>query len=88
MTARLADEALADIQGFVTSGYGHLPSARYVFLEIYDAAAAQRYVAQLLPRITSAAPWPIVNGKKVKPVTAVNVAFTMPALRRWACPTM
>ena len=76
MTARLADEALADIQGFVTSGYGHLPSARYVFLEIYDAAAAQRYVAQLLPRITSAAPWPIVNGKKVKPVTAVNVAFT------------
>ncbi len=76
MATRLGDDTLADIQGFITSGYGHLPLARYLFLQIHDATRAQHYLAQLLPRVTTAAPWPTVNGKKLKPAAALNVAFT------------
>jgi Dyp-type peroxidase family len=77
---RLADDALADIQGFVTSGYGHLPLTNYVFLQINDVARAQQYLAQLLPRVTTAAPWPTVDGEKLKPSAALNVAFTAAGL--------
>jgi Dyp-type peroxidase family len=86
VATRLADETLADIQGFITSGYGHLPLARYMFLQIHEATRAQKYLAQLLPRVTTAAPWPIVNGEKLKPSAAVNVALTAAGLTALGLP--
>ena len=59
MAARLTDQALADIQGFITSGYGHLPPATYLFLQIGEAARAQAYLAKLIPSITTSARWPV-----------------------------
>ena len=86
MATRLADEALADIQGFITSGYGHLPLACYLFLQIHEATRAQQYLVRLLGRVTSAAPWPTVDGRKLKPSAAVNVAFTAAGLTALGVP--
>lgn len=86
MTTRLTDDALADIQGFVTSGYGHLALARYVLLHLNEPTHAQQYLARLLPRITTSAPWPVVNGEKVKPPAAMNVAFTAAGLKAIGLP--
>jgi Dyp-type peroxidase family len=80
VAVRLTDDTLADIQGFVTTGYGHLPLARYVLLHISEGTRAQQYLAQLLPRVTTAAPWPTVHGETLKPASAVNVAFTAAGL--------
>ena len=40
---RLPDDVLADIQGFITSGYGHLSYAAYLFVRFQEAAAARRW---------------------------------------------
>jgi deferrochelatase/peroxidase EfeB len=74
---RLADDVLADIQGFITSGYGHLSDAAYLFVQIHDAEQGRRWLTKLAPAVTSARPWPVApNGQKVKPVVALNVAFS------------
>ena len=74
-SARLADDVLADIQGFIASGYGHLSHAAYLFVQLHDAGQVQRWLQRLAPAITSARPWPIAsNGEKVKPPVTVNVA--------------
>ena len=74
---RLADDVLADIQGFITSGYGHLSHAAYLFVQIQDAEQGQRWLTTLAPAITSARPWPVApNGQKVKPAMALNIAFS------------
>ena len=74
---RLTESALADIQGFITSGYGHLSYAAYLFLQFHDAVQAQRWLAAIVPAITSAKPWPKdATGEKLKPAVALNVAFT------------
>jgi Dyp-type peroxidase family len=86
VATRLSDNALADIQGFITSGFGHLPLASYVFLQIHDATAGQRFLASVVPRVTTAAPWPTVGGEKVKPSAAVNVAFTAAGLAALGLP--
>ncbi|MGE5763514.1 MAG: Dyp-type peroxidase [Mycobacterium leprae] len=46
---------LDDIQGLVVRGYGRLKSAAFVLLTIQDATAARRWLAGLLPQVTSAA---------------------------------
>jgi Dyp-type peroxidase family len=87
VTTRLTDQALADIQGFITSGYGHLPLATYVFLQIGQAARAQAYLATLIPSITTSARWPVTpEGNKVRPLSAVNVAFTAAGLEALGLP--
>jgi Dyp-type peroxidase family len=86
VVTRLADDVLADIQGFITSGYGHLPLASYIFLQIHEATRAQQYLAQLLPRVTTAAPWPKVDGRKLKPSAAVNIALTSAGLTALGVP--
>jgi Dyp-type peroxidase family len=55
VTARLSDAALADIQRFITSGYGKLPYAAYLFLQIRDPARAQAWLSTLVPTVTTAA---------------------------------
>jgi Dyp-type peroxidase family len=73
---RLTDDVLADIQGFITSGYGHLSRAAYLFVQFHDAGRAQRWLRLVAPQITSARPWPTApGGGKVKPSVALNVAF-------------
>ena len=84
---RLAAESLADIQGFLTSGYGHLPLATYLFLQFHDRAHAQAWLEQLAPSITSSAPWPVApDGTKIKPLSAVNLALTAAGLAALGLP--
>ena len=71
----------ADIQGIILSGYGHLPLASYVLLQIGDRAQARQWLAQIGEMTTSAAPWPRgADGKIQKPETCVNIAFTASGL--------
>ena len=87
MIARLSADALADIQGFVTSGYGHLPVATYLFVHIVDPAAGQAWLASIASTITSAAPWPKdASGEKIKPTSAANVGFTVSGLAALGLP--
>jgi deferrochelatase/peroxidase EfeB len=74
---RLSADVLADIQGFITSGYGHLSHAAYLFLHFHDADAARQWIGVLGPAITSARPWPKTpDRQKIKPAVAYNIAFT------------
>ena len=76
-SARLTDDVLADIQGFITSGYGHLPRAAYLFVQFDDAGQARRWLRRLTPAITSARPWPMApDGGRIKPPVATNIAFS------------
>ena len=63
-----------DIQGYVVSGYLHLPCATYVLLRVGDASAARGWLARLANEITTA------EGKQEG--TSINVAFTRPGLER------
>ncbi len=45
-----------DVQGFVLRGY-NMPFGRYVFLEVLNAAAARKFVDQLLPYVTTGQYW-------------------------------
>ncbi len=87
LATRLTDDVLADVQGFITSGYGHLPNAAYLFVQFHDAVRARRWLAAVAPTITSARPWPKTpSGEKVKPAVAVNLAFTAPGLAALGVP--
>ena len=78
---------LADIQGFITSGYGHLPQSAYIFLQFHDRARAAQWLSQLAPVITTAKPWPKTSsGEKVKPAVALNIAFTSDGLAALGLP--
>src|SRR5687767_10212545 len=76
-TPTLPDEVLADIQGFITTAYGHLSHAAYLFLEFQDAGRARRWLGMLAPSVTSSSRWPTLpDGQKLKPPVALNIAFT------------
>jgi Dyp-type peroxidase family len=79
---QLTPEARADIQGIVTSGYGHLPDTTYLFLEIYDRAKARNWLSAIVPQITTSVSWRQTPGEaKRRPPTALNVAFTVDGYR-------
>ena len=87
-SARLADDVLADIQGFITSGYGHLSHAAYLFVQFVDAGQAQLWLRRLAPAITSARPWPVApDGVKVKPPVTSNIAFSADGLAAIGLPS-
>jgi len=87
-TASLGEEVLSDIQGFVTSGYGHLSHAAYLFLQFQQAAQARQWLALTTPAITSARSWPIgSNGEKIKPSVALNIAFTAGGIQAFGLPS-
>ena len=78
---RLSPAARADIQGFITSAYGHLPFSAYLLVEFRDRLQAQVWLKALLPSLTTAFSWrrrPDVP--KAKPERAMNVAFTYAGL--------
>lgn len=79
---------LADIQGFITSGYGHLTQSAYLFVQFRQAAQARQWLAQLAPVITTAKPWPkAATGEKVKPAVTQNIAFTNAGLAALGMPS-
>jgi Dyp-type peroxidase family len=85
--ARLPTDVLADIQGFITSGYGHLSHAAYLFVEFRDEVKARRWLGAVVPSVTSAKPWPkTASGDKLKPAVAQNVAFTADGLAALGLP--
>jgi Dyp-type peroxidase family len=75
-TQSLAPSFLPDVQGIVFSGYGQLPHARYIFFHFTSRPEARAWVASVLPLVTTAEPYPVVNGRKQKPDKALNLAFT------------
>jgi Dyp-type peroxidase family len=74
---RLPPASTADIQGFITSAFGHLPWTAYLFLQVHDRLLAREWLKGILPRLTTADSWRRQPGKpKVKPERTLNLALT------------
>jgi Dyp-type peroxidase family len=85
---RLGDDARGDIQGFITTGYGHLPVAAYLCVRFTDPAAGRRLIGDLVETVATAAPWPRdPSGATIKPDTTVNLALTADGLRACGLPS-
>ncbi len=79
--ARLTVESRTDVQGFITTGYGHLPCSAYLFLRMHEAGGTRRWLHAIEPLIATSSPWPVgPGGATIKPVSVVNVAFTVAGL--------
>jgi len=84
---RLTDEALGDIQGVITSGYGHLPYAAYLFVTMTRDIGARRWLSHISTAITSSRRWPRDRQPaSAKPHSAVNVGITADGLRATGLP--
>ena len=87
-TTPLPDDVLADIQGFITTAYGHLPYAAYLFVEFQHAEQARRWLGLVAPGTTSSSRWPTLpDGRTLKPAVAVNIAFTAEGLTALGIPS-
>ena len=72
-----AELDLSDIQGDVLRAYGNdYAYTTYLFVHIEDAQGGRTWLRDLLPRVTTAEPWPQAG----KPETALNIAIAAPAL--------
>src|SRR5215207_4959129 len=72
----------ADIQGIVTSGFGHLPEMAYVFIRFSEATPARRWLRDVQPDITSARSWRTdPSCPKQPPGRTFNLAFTAAGLQ-------
>jgi Dyp-type peroxidase family len=79
----LTDKDREDMQGLILSGYGHLPNAMFLFLQIHDEARAKEWLRKVAPSVTTAAPWPIgPDGHKIKPTWALNIGLTYTGVQR------
>jgi Dyp-type peroxidase family len=86
-TARLTDEALRDIQGVITSGYGHLPYAAYLFVIITNADSGRRWMSRIADSITSSQHRIAGHGSSEdRPPAAVNIGITANGLRAIGLP--
>ncbi len=88
MTERLD---LHDIQGNVLKTYARrdFSHARYVFFTIKTPAMGRRFVLDLVPLITTAAPWARQGddgGELPKPRATTNIAFSYHGLKRVELP--
>lgn len=72
--AELKPEDMKDIQGFVVSGYAHLPCVSYHLLSVNDAPAARGWLAQIFNEVTTS------EGKEL--ISCLNVAMTHHGLKR------
>ena len=87
MSSLLTDEALGDIQGVITSSYGHLPQTAYLFIRMTTPTGARRWIEVISGSVTSSRRWPVGRDmKKEKPRTALNVALTAEGLRACGLP--
>lgn len=78
-----------DIQGFITSGFGHTYHATYLFLRITDVTLAKNWLTELIPQVLTAESWrnndqPCAPGEtkppKMYPQRILNIAFTFEGL--------
>jgi deferrochelatase/peroxidase EfeB len=77
----LSDEDRADIQGLLTTGYGHLGHAGFLLVRFADPGPARDWLRDLLPQITTAEPWEKTEaGEKLKPNATLHLAFTYDGL--------
>ena len=77
----LAVDAKADIQGFITTGYGHLPEGAYLSLAFGDPAHARRWLRALIPQVATSVSWRATpDAPKTKPPRALSIAFTYDGL--------
>jgi deferrochelatase/peroxidase EfeB len=79
---RMSREALDDIQGIVTSAYGHLDHFAILLLRVHDADGGRAWLRGVLDGVTSGAPWPVAAdglGRR-RPPTTLNVGFTYAGL--------
>lgn len=83
------NEAKRDIQGFITSGYGHTYQAAYLFLRVVDAAQAKDWLKQVVPQVLTAESWrkndqPCAPGEnrppKIYPERILNIALSFEGL--------
>ena len=82
---------LHDIQGNIVKAYPRLgfPKARYVFFRINDGNAGRRFVSDILPLITTSAPWTASGSAAdgtARPDVATNIAFSFDGLWRLGLP--
>jgi deferrochelatase/peroxidase EfeB len=66
---------LSEVQGLVVSGYGSLPYAHFIFVQIKDRQRARRWLGGILPQVTTATSNP-------KATCAINIGFTYVGLKR------
>jgi Dyp-type peroxidase family len=83
---RLLEEALEDVQGFITSAYGHLPFSAYLFVHFHQAPGARQWLSSIADSVTTSARWRTPDGTPRKPSSALNVAFTAPGLASLGVP--
>lgn len=94
----LSNIAKSDIQGFITSGFGHIYHTRYFFLKITDKALAQTWLKNIEAQVTSARSWrpteePDVGEgaqqepEKVPPKRVTSLAFSFDGLRELGLPS-
>ena len=74
------DVELADIQGNILRGYNQ-PLFRYAYYRVQEPVDGQRFLARLIPAVTTAQPW--TTGK---PASTLNVAFTCKGLTAMGMP--
>lgn len=68
---------LKDIQGLVTSGYGHMQQAHYLFLQFGDAAKGRSWLNSIIPQVSNGDYWQKdLEGNTIKPDYMLNIAFT------------
>ena len=84
----MSDEHLvdqADVQGNILCGYGNsFRYALYLFIRFGDDQRATRnWLRELIPKVTTAAPWRPVTAK---PPETLNIAFTHRGLKRMGVP--
>lgn len=69
----MANLELTDMQGFLARGYGGLPEAAYLLLQVEDPAGVQAWLRSVADEVTPAEPKPSDK--------AIQVAFTCDGLR-------
>ena len=69
---------LSEIQAIVSSGFGHLPHAQFLFLAVADRKAAQAWLAAITPQIETSTRRP---QHSPKPLTIAQVALTARGLQ-------
>lgn len=74
---------LPDIQGIVTAGYGQMPHARFLCLQIQDVLLAKAWLQARLPYVTTSSRR---AHNEPKPKTALNLALTSDGLSAWGLP--
>ena len=77
----------ADLQGFVTGGYGRLPYTAYLFVQIRDPLAGRAWLREVLPLVTSADAWqPATAETNHRQEYGLNIAITHAGLSALGLP--